>query len=39
MIDQLGGWSNKTVGQGYGEGFEVKILSDATTAIALRSFK
>jgi integrase len=39
MIDQLGGWSNQTVGQEYGEGFEVKILSNATTAIALRSFK
>ena len=39
MIGQLGGWSNKTVGQGYGEGFGVKILSDATTAIALRLFK
>ena len=26
MIDQLGGWSNKTIGQGYGTGFELKIL-------------
>ena len=26
MIDQLGGWSNKTVGQGYGMGYELKIL-------------
>ena len=24
MIDQLGGWSNQSVGQGYGEGYEVK---------------
>jgi integrase len=27
VIDQLGGWSLKTVGQGYGEGYEVEILS------------
>ena len=26
MIDQLGGWSNKTIGQGYGMGFELKAL-------------
>ena len=26
MIDQLGGWSNKTIGQWYGTGFELKIL-------------
>ena len=25
MIDQLGGWSNKTVGQGYGNGFCLKL--------------
>ena len=27
VIDQLGGWSLKTVGQGYGEGYKVEILS------------
>jgi len=24
MIDQLGGWSRQSVGQGYGEGFNLK---------------
>jgi len=23
MIDQIGGWSKRSVGQGYGEGYEV----------------
>jgi len=27
VIDQLGGWSLKTVGQGYGDGYNVEILS------------
>ena len=27
VIDQLGGWSLKTVGQGYGDGYSVEILS------------
>ena len=27
VIDQLGGWSSKTVGQGYGDGYSVEILS------------
>jgi hypothetical protein len=27
IIDQLGGWSLKTVGQGYGDGYKVEILS------------
>ena len=27
VIDQLGGWSLKTVGQGYGDGYKVEILS------------
>jgi len=26
MIDQLGGWSNQSVGQGYGEGYEIVTL-------------
>jgi len=25
MIDQLGGWSLKSVGQGYGDGYELKL--------------
>ncbi|MDC1454060.1 integrase, partial [Porticoccaceae bacterium] len=27
VIDQLGGWSLKTVGQGYGDGYNVEILN------------
>ena len=27
MIDQLGGWSNQSVGQGYGDGFNLRRLS------------
>ena len=27
MIDQLGGWSLKSVGQGYGKGYELSVLS------------
>jgi integrase len=27
MIDQLGGWSTKTVGQGYGTGYELDKMS------------
>jgi integrase len=27
VIDQLGGWSSKTVGQGYGDGYSVEILN------------
>jgi len=23
MIDQLGGWSRETIGQGYGEGYDL----------------
>ena len=26
MIDQIGGWSRETIGQGYGEGYDLKIL-------------
>ena len=28
MIDQLGGWSNQSVGQGYGEGYSFKYISE-----------
>ena len=24
MIDQIGGWSNRSVGEGYGEGYTIK---------------
>ena len=27
IIDQLGGWSLKSIGQGYGKGYELSILS------------
>ena len=27
VIDQLGGWSLKTVGQGYGNGYQLDILT------------
>jgi hypothetical protein len=26
MIDQLGGWALKSVGQGYGDGYDLKLL-------------
>jgi len=29
MIDQLGGWSNKTIGQGYGTGYDLEKLGEA----------
>ena len=28
MVDQLGGWSNQTVGQEYGEGYSLKYISE-----------
>jgi integrase len=27
VIDQLGGWSMRTVGQGYGDGYQIEILN------------
>jgi hypothetical protein len=27
MIDQIGGWSSGTIGEGYGEGFKVALIS------------
>ena len=27
IIDQLGGWSFKSVGQGYGKGYELSVLN------------
>ena len=29
MIDQLGGWANRSVGQGYGEGYSLQSLHRA----------
>jgi hypothetical protein len=28
MIDQLGGWSLQSVGQGYGDGYSIEKLSE-----------
>ena len=28
MIDQIGGWSNRSVGEGYGDGFKSKVICD-----------
>ncbi|MDG1495716.1 MAG: tyrosine-type recombinase/integrase [Porticoccaceae bacterium] len=36
VIDQLGGWSSKTVGQGYGDGYNVEILSKWLEKIAIQ---
>ena len=33
MIAQLGGWSRKTVGQGYGEGYGLLLLHSAISLI------
>jgi integrase/uncharacterized protein YcgL (UPF0745 family) len=33
MIDQLGGWSNQSVGQGYGEGFQLNITYTAVQGL------
>ena len=35
IIDQLGGWSIKSVGQSYGEGFNLKILWETTNQALL----
>lgn len=35
MIDQLGGWSSKSVGQSYGEGYNLKIMQTWMKKIAL----
>ncbi|MCH1449369.1 MAG: hypothetical protein L7U49_04230, partial [Litoricolaceae bacterium] len=35
MIDQLGGWSHQSVGQGYGAGSDITICSSALSQIAV----
>jgi len=35
VIDQLGGWSLKTVGQGYGDGYQLDLLSNWMQKIAV----
>lgn len=32
MVDQLGGWSNQTVGQGYGKGYSLKFNHEVLTS-------
>ena len=36
LIDQLGGWSIKTIGQGYGDGYNLKILSKWMEKIVIK---
>ena len=36
VIDQLGGWSLKTVGQGYGDGYQLDLLSSWMQKIAAK---
>ena len=36
MIDQLGGWSLQSVGQGYGSGYDITICSSALSEIAVK---
>ena len=33
IIDQIGGWSSSDVGEGYGEGFDMKILHKWTKSL------
>ena len=37
MIDQIGGWTTAGVGQGYGEGYSVGVLSRQLADISKRS--
>ena len=36
LIDQLGGWSIKTIGQGYGEGYNLKVLNKWMEKIVIK---
>ena len=35
IIDQLGGWSLKTVGQGYGDGYKLDVMTKWLNKIVL----
>jgi hypothetical protein len=35
MIDQLGGWSRETIGQGYGEGYDLIIMNEYLVKVLL----
>jgi integrase len=35
IVDQIGGWSSGSIGEGYGQGYPLEILSKWMTAIAL----
>jgi integrase len=39
MIDQIGGWSKRSVGEGYGEGFKLRAVEERLFAIAIQSVK
>ena len=34
MIDQLGGWSRQSVGQGYGRGYSISVLNNAMNSLS-----
>jgi len=35
MIDQIGGWSRETIGQGYGEGYDLIIMNEYLVKVLL----
>jgi len=35
MIDQLGGWCRQSVGQGYGDGYDINILKSILATIEI----
>jgi hypothetical protein len=35
IVDQIGGWSSGSIGEGYGQGYPIEILSKWMMAIAL----
>ena len=39
MIDQIGGWSKRSVGEGYGEGYSIFKISNVLNEAVLHSSK
>ena len=37
IADQIGGWATDGVGQGYGSGYPIEVLSEWTDTIALET--
>jgi len=35
MIDRIGGWSRETIGQGYGAGYDLIIMSEYLVKVLL----